>query len=82
MIDTLDEECGNSRRIWKSKLHSDGSAYEGWFLLGIDKKPGQQITYHMPLTLWDDLDWIPTLAVAPEFDGHTSDDVLRRLQCL
>lgn len=66
---------------WRSKLHSDGSFLKGWFIMGIgNKEPGKQITYHLPLSRWDDVDFAETLEKAPEFDGHTSDDVINRLR--
>ncbi len=70
-----------SRRVWKSRKHSDGSVMEGWFILGIGKKEGDQITYHLPMTLWNhpQLVLVEDLPRAPEFDGHTSDDVISRL---
>ena len=66
---------------WKSFKHSDDSSYEGWFIAGIRKKPGHQITYHLPEKYWNCL-ISPKLDRAPEFDGHTSDDVLDRLDLL
>lgn len=69
--------------VWRSKLHNDGSSYEGWFILGIGKEKGEQITYHIPLSKWKDTDFVNiTLDKAPEFDGHTSKDVLTRLKNL
>lgn len=68
--------------VWRSKLHSDGSSFEGWFILGINKKPSEQITYHLPEVYWKELDWVETLEHAPEYDGHTSADVLKRLEFL
>lgn len=65
--------------IWRSKLHSDGSTVEGWFILGINKEPGKQITYHLPLSRWDQTDFAETLEKAPEWDLHTSADVLQRI---
>lgn len=44
--------------VWRSKLHSDGSAYNGWFVMGIGVKPGEQITYHLPMSRWDDTEWV------------------------
>lgn len=70
------------RSIWRSKLHGDGSSFEGWFILGINKVPGQQITYHLPLSRWDETDFAAILEKAPEFDGHTPVDVLERLKKL
>jgi hypothetical protein len=70
--------------VWRSKLHSDESSFDGWFVMGIDKDKGRQITYHLPMSKWDETSdlMIETLPVAPEFDGHSSDDVLKRLQAL
>jgi hypothetical protein len=69
--------------IWRSKKHSDGSEWEGWFLLGIDIAKGSQITYHLPMSKWDETHFVDdTYDQAPEFDGHTSADVLERLKTL
>lgn len=68
--------------IWKSKIHSDGSCYDGWFLLGIGTIDGLQVTYHLPTSKWDDCLFAETLEKAPEWDGHTSNDVLERLKQL
>ena len=69
-----------THKVWRSKLHSDGSSYAGWFILGINDKPGKQITYHLPLSRWDETDFAFTVDRAPEFDGHTAEDVLKRLK--
>ena len=68
--------------IWKSKAHSDGSVWDGWFILGIFKNPGEQITYHLPMDKWDSCYFAGELEKAPEWDGHTSNDVLERLKKL
>jgi hypothetical protein len=68
---------------WMSKLHSDGTMFEGCFVLGIYKEPGEQITYHLPLKYWDEaLKGAIVLERAPEYDGHMSQDVLERLKRL
>lgn len=67
--------------VWKSTQHSDGSQFEGWFLLGMGTACGEQITYHLPMTLWDNAPG-EILYRAPLFDGHTSKDVLERLKKL
>ena len=67
---------------WRAKKHADGSMYDGWFVLGVGSLPGEQITYHLPLSKWKDCDFATTLDKAPEFDGHTSDDVLKRLRLI
>lgn len=66
--------------VWKSKNHSDGElAFGGtWFLLGINTEPGKQITYHLPIEAWDKCNFVE-LEKAPEWDGHTSADVLERI---
>lgn len=66
--------------VWKSKAHSDGSIFDGWFSLGIGTKEGKQITYHIPMSRWDDANFAVTLEKAPEWDGHTAEDVLERLK--
>src|SRR5262245_21988552 len=68
--------------VWRSRQHHDGSMFEGWFILGINTQPGKQITYHLPLSRWDDILGIETLDRAPEWDGHTAEDVLKRLRTL
>lgn len=68
--------------IWRSKLHSDGSAFDGWFILGIGKANDKQITYHLPLSRWGETEFAETLEFAPTWDGHTSADVLSRLKTL
>jgi hypothetical protein len=69
--------------VWRSKKHSDGELCFGTgtqFILGIDKRGGKQITYHVPIERWTDTEGIETLDKAPEWDNHTSDDVLERLK--
>lgn len=68
--------------VWRSKLHSDGTMYDDMFILGLNKEPGKQITYHLDMKYWDALESIEELEKAPEFDGHTSADVLERLKQL
>lgn len=68
--------------VWRSAFHSDGSTFEGWFALGLESEPGKQITYHLPMERWHDCDFAEALEVAPPFDGHSSDDVLKRLAAL
>jgi hypothetical protein len=73
----------NKSTAWRAIKHSDGTSYEGWFVLGIGKEKGTQITYHLPMSKWQDCDnWCETLSKAPEWDGHTSVDVLTRIKNL
>jgi hypothetical protein len=75
-------DWGYRKDVWRTKVHSDGLILDGWFILGINKKSGNQITYHIPLSRWKETDFAETLEKAPEYDGHTSDDVLLRLKTL
>ena len=68
--------------VWRSKKHSDGSEWDGWFLLGIGVAQGEQITYHIPISYWNECGFAENRMMAPEFDGHTSEDVLNRLKQL
>ncbi len=73
----------NTAYVWMSELHSDGSKFHGWFILGINDKKGSQITYHLPNSEWNACsEFAEVLGYAPEFDGHTSDDVLTRIRAL
>jgi hypothetical protein len=66
--------------VWRARAHSDGSVQEGWFILGIGSEKGEQITYHLPMSKWDETDFADELETAPEYDGHTGEDVLKRLK--
>lgn len=68
--------------VWRSRKHSDGESYKGWFLLGIGINEGEQITYHLPDKYWGRCSFAITREEAPEFDGHTSADVIERLKML
>lgn len=70
------------QEVWRSKKHSDGSQFEGWFVLGLFFKQGSQIKYHLPVSMWDECAFALTREMAPQFDGHTSQDVLNRLKTL
>jgi hypothetical protein len=72
----------DNKSVWRSKKHSDGSEWSGWFILGIGTIPGNQITYHLPEKMWDMTSFVPVLEKAPTFDGHTYQDVINRLQKL
>ena len=66
------------RPTWTSLYHSDGTRIEGWFIMGIDTEDGKQITYHLPMKYYDRVNCVK-YSRAPEYDGHTPDDVLKRL---
>lgn len=68
------------KSAWFSRFHVDGGSYDGWFLVGIDLPTGT-VTYHLPELLFDAAakTGAKLLTKAPEWDGHTSDDVIHRL---
>ena len=72
-------QTGQKADVWRSKLHSDGISFDGWFIMGIGRNKGEQITYHLPISKWEETEFAETREKAPEFDGHTSDDVYERL---
>lgn len=72
----------NGMIVWRSHFHADGSIFEGEFIMGIKKAAGEQITYHIPLSRWEETEFAETLEKAPEWDRHTSNDVLNRLKTL
>lgn len=73
--------AANSGRAWKSKLHHDGTMYEGMFIVGIDTPHGQA-TYHYDVEPYWDMFWCRELERAPEWDGHTSDEAIKRIGSL
>lgn len=63
---------------WKSLRHDDGSSLDGWFIAGMNLSHSKPITYHLPLSLWELLK-VQEFDKAPSWDGHTSQDVIDRL---
>lgn len=61
-----------------SKKHCDGSMFEGYIVVGVFIS-GSWVTYHMKESYSKFLSSIPELDSAPEWDGHTSQDVIKRL---
>lgn len=79
------EGVGAPDLVWRSKRHSDGELAFGTgtqFVLGINVNAGYQITYHIPIERWDEAGFAKTLEKAPEYDGHSSAEVLERLKKL
>lgn len=66
---------------WKSKQHSDGSMYDGMFIVGIETPEGSA-TYHYDVDPYWDLFECEEFEKAPEWDGHTSDDAISRILSL
>lgn len=66
--------------VMKSKLHHDGTMFDGYFIV-MAITPLGQISYHYHLKYWDKFD-LYEVNRTPEYDGHTSLDVLDRLERL
>lgn len=69
-----------SGTVYKSKHHSDGTMYDGMFIVGTELPTGKLISYHYDLDPWWDIFNIREVEYAPKWDGHTPDDVIERLK--
>lgn len=63
---------------WKSKLHADGTMYDGMFIVGIETPDGQA-TYHYDLDPYWDMFRVKELECAPKWDGHTPAQAIERI---
>lgn len=63
---------------WKSKMHSDGTMYDGMFIVGIDTPEGSA-TYHYDIEPYWNMFDVKELDKAPEWDGHTPEDAISRI---
>ncbi len=84
MIEQMGEGDLERNHVWRSKEHQVGGSpmYSGWFVMGINKGEGVQISYHLPLDRWDETEFAYTMDHAPDWDGHTPADVITRLKQL
>lgn len=74
-------EADTNPYIVKSKLHHDGTMFEGYFIVIAYTNEGQ-ISYHYKLKHWDKFK-IPELPqLTREYDGHGSLEVMERLMRL
>ncbi len=71
-----------SKKVWKSRLNADKTGFTGWFVMGCCPEKGKQISYHLPDEYWDKCAFARTRPTAPPFDGHTSLDVIKRIENL
>jgi hypothetical protein len=69
-----------SPEVMKSKLHHDGTMFDGYFIV-MAITPNGQISYHYELKHWDKFK-IPEVERTPEYDGHDSLQVIERLMKL
>ncbi len=65
-------------RAWKSKLHADGTMYNGMFIVGIET-PNGQATYHYDVDPYWNMFQCKEVDRAPEWDGHTPDQAIERI---
>ena len=72
--DTLTQLCG----VIRSKKHADGTMFTGYFIVHFTTPTGDY-SYHYPITEWDLFDNIRTVDFAPEYDGHTAENIDRLL---
>lgn len=63
---------------WKSKLHHDGTMYDGMFIVGIETPDGQA-TYHYDIEPYWEMFNVQELPQAPEWDGHTPAQAIERI---
>lgn len=64
---------------FKTKHYIDNNPVEeGWFIAYMNSVAGQ-ISYHLPIDLWN-LCRVDEVPFNPNFDGHTSENVLERLE--
>ena len=63
---------------WKSKLHHDGTMYDGMFIVGIETPDGQA-TYHYDIDPYWEMFNVQELPQAPEWDGHTPAQAIERI---
>lgn len=68
----LPENC------YKCRKHADGTMYEGWFIVVVNLPTVGQISYHIPEKYWDKFN-VREKEKSNDFDGHTSEDVIKRL---
>lgn len=68
-------------RAWKSKMHHDGTMYDGMFIVGI-KTPDGQATYHYDIDPYWSMFRCKEIDRAPEWDGHTPEQAIERISHL
>ena len=79
----LCDRLSGQKYIWASTKYSDGTTFGDWFVLGMNDEKGKQITYHLSAKYWNEVcNFANILEKAPEFDGHTSDEVYERISQL
>lgn len=65
-------------KAWKSKMHHDGTMYDGMFIVGIET-PSGQATYHYDIEPYWNMFECQELERAPEWDGYTPEEAIDRI---
>lgn len=65
----------NDSLAWKSWLHSDGTMFDDYFIVGVTTPEGEY-TYHYHKDHWDKFN-IKVVENAPTWDGHVASDITR-----
>ena len=74
--------CNSNPQIaWKSKLHDTGDMFDGMFIVGIETPQGQA-TYHYDINPYWDIFKVKELPNAPKWDGHSTEEAIRRIGTL
>lgn len=66
-------------KVLKSRLHSDGTMFEGYFVVVAVIPGAGQASWHYKLEHWSKFD-IPEEDNAPTYDGHTPEQAMERIQ--
>ena len=69
-------------RVWRSKLNAEGSGDKDWFIMGIELFDRKIISYHLPISKWNETDFVSSTYERVIYDGHNSNDTLERLKLL
>ena len=65
-------------KLYKSKLHHDGSKIDGYFIVGIETPEGQY-AYHYNMKYWEYFNFVNEWERAPKWDGSKANDLHRLL---
>ena len=77
-VNLLQLNKASSFKTWKNDT---GEEIDGWFIAGTNTSYGQ-ITYYLPAKYWQLLSGVKEMDSNFDYDGHTSEDVLNRLEKL
>jgi len=73
--------ASNPNMSWASAKHFDGTAFDGWFVAGMELPTGD-VTYHLPDSMWEMAKKTGACIMVrgKEWDGHSAADVVERIQ--